>query len=82
MFVDPFQEADEKLARMREEDRISASEDQKKTQQQVKKEEERKVYRSGVGKYVTVSGGSGEEKKASKALSSAGLKALKAFPIL
>jgi len=58
VFVDPFQEADEKLAQMREEDRINA-EDQKRT---LVKKEEQKVYRSGVGKYVVASS---EEKKSS-----------------
>jgi len=58
VFVDPFQEADDELAKLREEDRMREA-GQKKTQARKSEDEERKVYRSGVGKYVGI-----EEKKA------------------
>lgn len=52
VFVNPFAEAAEQLAKEREEEAASKEETVKKAEQQKRLREPLKVYREGVGKYL------------------------------
>lgn len=52
VFVDPYEEADEQLAKEREEERKRIEEEERIKKQKLEAQKSLKVFRSGVGKYI------------------------------
>nr|CAH7713098.1 unnamed protein product [Callosobruchus chinensis] len=60
IFVNPYDEADEELAKERQEDLEARQREEAKQKQKTQSQKELKVFRSGVGKYINPNSGKGE----------------------